>query len=242
MGRPLRTVLCGVGGYGEFYVDSFFDRPDSPLRFVGFVDPAARRAPSWPRIEASGVPVYDSLDAFFQADHADLAIVSSPIQFHAPQTIEALAHGCHVLCEKPLCATVQEAQQMLDAQRAAGRIVAIGYQDSYAGPTTRLKADIAAGVWGRPVLFKCFVQWPRSLEYYGRNRWAGRIRDDQGHWVLDSPVNNATAHYLHHMLYLLGPTPTRGAEPAAVAARLARGHAIENYDTAIISCLSLIHI
>jgi len=50
--------------------------------------------------------------------------------------------------------------------------------------------------------------------------------------VWDSPVNNACAHYLHHMLYVIGPRTDRSANPASVVAELYRAHPIENYDTA----------
>ncbi len=74
--------------------------------------------------------------------------------------------------------------------------------------------------------------WQRWIPYYTRNRWAGRIQSDDGVWVLDSPVNNATAHYLHNMFYLLGDAPHTSTQPVDVQAELYRANAIENYDTA----------
>ena len=48
------------------------------------------------------------------------------------------------------------------------------------------------------------VSFPRPLSYFKRNDWAGHLRTPAGEDVLDSPLNNATAHYLHNMLYVLG--------------------------------------
>ncbi len=87
------------------------------------------------------------------------------------------------------------------------------------------------GVFGRAVRLKTITLWPRTHSHYARSRWAGRIKDDHGSWVLDSPVNNATAHYLHNMLYLLGKTTNSSARPASVEAELYRANNIENYDT-----------
>ena len=107
--------------------------------------------------------------------------------------LAALAHGSHVLCEKPLCVTPADATAMTRARDAAGRQVAIGYQWSFSAAIQRLKADILAGVLGRPKRMRCLVLWPRDETYYGRNRWAGAKRDAHGNLVLDRPVNNACA-------------------------------------------------
>jgi len=70
--------------------------------------------------------------------------------------------------------------------------------------------------------------------YYKRNRWAGRIKSDNGEWVLDSPANNAMAHYLHNALYVLGDKAETSAQPISVQAELYRANPIENYDTAFL--------
>jgi len=66
------------------------------------------------------------------------------------------------------------------------------------------------------------------MAYFRRNDWVGRIRTDAGHCVFDSPANNAAAHYLHIMLYLLGATREGAAMPASVQAETYRANAIEN--------------
>ncbi len=236
MNAQIGAVLCGIGGFGHWYLEHFLDRPDSPIAFKGFVDPAPERSMFLGRIREAGLPVFPSLEEFYEQSDAELAILASPIQFHCPQTLVALSKGSHVLCEKPLCGSVVEARSMCDAARSSGRVVAIGYQDSFLESTQRLKADILAGVWGRPLVFKCAALWPRSREYYGRSGWAGRLRDGQGRAVFDSPVNNAAAHFLHHMLYLLGDSVGTSAVPAEVEAQLYRAREIENYDTAFLRC------
>src|SRR5262249_16905385 len=65
----------------------------------------------------------------------------------------------------------------------------------------------------------------------------GKIRMPDGAGVLDSPVNNATSHFLHNMLYVLGTARASSATPASIQAELYRANdASENYDTAAIRC------
>jgi predicted dehydrogenase len=163
-------------------------------------------------------------------------VVSSPIQFHHDHVLLALSHDAHVLCEKPLCATVEQARSLTEAVRRSRKHVAVGYQWSFGDATQALKADIRQGVLGAPRRLKTLVLWPRDERYYARNGWAGRLRDAAGRPVFDSPVNNACAHFLHNMLYVLGDVPSRSTLPLRVRAELYRAKPIENFDTAALRC------
>ena len=230
-------VLVGIGGYGGAYVREVLKAPaDSGVKLVGVVDPQPQRCKMLRTLKRRHVPVFDSLEEFYRCGSADLAVIASPIHCHRPQTLLALANGAAVLCEKPVAGTIQDARAMFDAAQTAGRPLAIGYQWSYSDAIQSLKRDILAGELGRPVRLRTLACWPRPLSYYTRNNWAGRLRSDDGAWVLDGPANNATAHFLHNMFYVLGPTRTTSATPAAVQAELYRAKPIENYDTAAIRC------
>ncbi len=199
------VALVGIGGYGGAYTRELLDESAAhKIRFAAAIDPYPAACPFLSEIQQAGVPVYSTLADFYMEGFADLVVVSAPIHDHAPLTCLALKHGSHVLCEKPLCATIDEAQQMLDAQAEVGKIVAIGYQWSFSNPIQTLKADVLAGVFGKPKQLKTIIFWPRDTAYFTRNTWAGRIQTQDEHKVFDSPVNNATAHYLHNAFYILG--------------------------------------
>jgi predicted dehydrogenase len=233
MADPLSIVLVGIGGYGGTYCSLLLNDQQSCGKIVGVVDPFAEKALYFNELKKHKIPFYNTLAEFYQVHHtADLAIISTPIALHSRQTCEALEHGSHVLCEKPLCAHPLEAEAMLAAQHKSGLLVAIGYQWSYASAIQSLKADILAGRLGRPVQFKTMVLWPRTDTYYARNNWAGALKNADGDWVLDSPANNACAHYLHNMLYLAGPSTEESVTPTQMQAELYRANPISNYDTA----------
>ena len=127
---------------------------------------------------------------------------------------------------------------MMLAEAQTPGFVAIGYQWSFSEAIQNFKQDILSGVLGQPLRLKSRIYWPRPLSYYRRNRWAARIALDDGSWVLDSPANNATAHYLHNMLYVLGATRESSTRPARIQAELYRVNRIENYDTAAMRCFT----
>lgn len=236
--QRMRILLVGIGGYGNSYVNMLLDAPEQD-RFVivGAVDPYPESCRRFAELQSRNVPVMPSLEDFYDSERsADLAIISTPPQLHAAHTELAMSRGSHVLCEKPLCTSPGDAVRMAEAQSRWNKHVAIGYQWSFSRSIEQLKSQILAGDFGRPIRLRTLVLWPRDESYYARNRWAGTIKDARGQWVLDSPANNACAHYLHNMLYVLGDRPDRSITPATLTAELYRAHRIENYDTAVLRC------
>jgi predicted dehydrogenase len=232
----LKVLLVAIGGYGGNYANELLDNPDKGACIAGVVDPKPESYKRFDEIRNMGVRICQSIDEFFEKETADLAVISSPIQFHRYQTLATLENGCNVLCEKPMCATVQEGIEMIEAGEKAGKVVAIGYQWSFSDAVQELKTDILNGILGRPRRLKTLVLWPRTHRYYNRNNWAGKMRDSGGKWVLDSVANNATAHYLHNMFFVVGNNLSSSACPVDVTAELYRANNIENFDTAIIKC------
>jgi len=235
MSGPVSVAIAGIGGYGNTYLAALFDPPNpQEFRLVGAIDPSPTSCVRLGDLKVHDVPLYPSLESFYAERNADLMIICTPLHLHAEHACAALSRGSHVLCEKPLCVTPQQVRQMMLCRDRANRHLAVGYQWSYSHAVQELKKDILDGKFGAPKRLRSMVLWPRDLRYYGRNRWAGVKCDDRGNWVLDSPVNNACAHYLHNMLYVFGSRVDRSAQPVSVNAELYRANAIENYDTAVL--------
>lgn len=233
----VNVALAGIAGYGDLYLESLLAKGEAArATIVGVVEPSPQRSPRVDELRKRGIAIHASMESLFATSGVDLMMIATPIHLHATQTCFALAQGANVLCEKPLAGSLEDASTIWQAQATTGRFAAIGFQWSYSAAVQALKADVLAGVLGAPQRLKAVVSFPRSQAYFRRNDWAGRIRTAGGAAVSDSPVNNAASHYLHNMLYVLGPTPTTTAAPVRVLAELYRANAIENYDTAAVRC------
>ncbi len=225
----MKILLVGAGGWGGQYIERLLHHPTATLE--GIVDPYYENCYHKAQVDAAGIPVYDTMDAFYASHTAELAIISTPTFLHREQSICALAHGSYVLCEKPVAPTVEEADAMLRAQEQYGKWIAIGYQWSFSDAIQGLKRDLLDGVLGKPVLLKTAVSWPRDRAYYRRGGgWGGRVSKD-GVMILDSIAANACAHYLHNMLFLLGETMETSADVTALSGETRRAYPIENFDT-----------
>ncbi len=229
--KRIKTVaLSGIGGYGMIYGTAFLEECEKRgLEFTGCIDPYAEKCSYINQLRDKNIPIYESMEDFYKEQEADLMCIATPIHLHESQTLYALQHGSHVLCEKPLCATMDEAHRMLDAQNGSSLQVAIGYQYSFNPGIQAIKADIMKGRYGQPLLFKDITLGPRDNIYYQRG-WAGRIKSGEN-YVYDSVANNACAHYLHNLFYLAGKTMNTSALPTSHETELYRANKIENFDT-----------
>ena len=227
--ETVSVVPIGIGGYGHTYVRSLLENGRRHgLELVGAVDPQPEKCPLLSELKAQGIPVLRRSSEFYGSHRADLAVISAPIHLHHRLTLEALQHGSHVLCEKPAGADLEQAVAMRDAARAAGRTLAIGFQDSFSARSRELKKRILEGRFGAPRRLRTVIAWPRTDAYYARAPWAGRVTMEDGSPVFDSPANNATAHYLHSMFFLLGEDETAAAMPVRVQAELYRANTIQH--------------
>lgn len=227
----MRVMLVGCGGYAALYAQELLQQQAGQVDFVGIVDPYAAQSRVYGDIVAQGIPLYDTMEAFYSEQQADLAIVSTPIALHHAGALACLKNGSHLLLEKPMTATVSQAREVVQAAQAADRKLGIGFQLCYDPVMLRLKEEIDAGNLGKPVALRSMVLWQRNHAYYARSGgWAGKRTLADGTPVNDSILTNATAHYLMNMLWLT--TPGFSTQPAlSCQAQLGRAYPIETFDT-----------
>ncbi len=117
--------MAGAGGLGYHHVRILRDTPDVTL--VGFVE---RRPDRAAQVSADlGVPAFPSLDALL--DEVDAITVVVPTPAHHEVAMAALARGKHLLIEKPITATLAEADEVLDAAARAGVVVQTGHVERF---------------------------------------------------------------------------------------------------------------
>lgn len=233
MTKKVKLLCVGIGGYAAVYLDALLAKEDPDFEIVGMVEVAPERCKHFAILQAAGVPLFATMEEFYANHTADLAIITTPIFLHTRQVLCALENGSHVMVEKPLSGVSADEAILNEAAEKAGKFVMVGYQWSYAPAINALKMDITNGVYGKPQFLKTLVLWPRPQEYFTRGTgWGGKRTAPDGTVMNDSVINNATAHYLHNMLYVTGGAHGRAAEAVTTECDLSRVNAIENFDTA----------
>jgi predicted dehydrogenase len=152
----------------------------------------------------------------------DLVAIGSPSGCHSEQAIACARAGLHVLVEKPMAVTSEEAGRLVAACDTAGVRLGVFFQDRLQPDIVRLKAYLDGGGMGQVLLVGGHVKWYRPPEYYSTSRWRGT-------WALDGggAVMNQGIHTLDLMLHLLGDVATVSAHARAMR------HAVEVEDTGV---------
>lgn len=231
--KPVIFGCAGLGGFAGGICDRLLAHnqiANAPVRLAAVCDPEPQRYPQRvAALRAAGVKVFQSFTELLN-EPIEAVWLPLPIDLHRSFTEQALEAGKAVMCEKPAAGCVDDVDAMIAARDRSGLHVAIGFQDVYQPELIALKRRLLSGELGKPTSVTLVACWPRGDRYYRRTGWAGAIQRN-GVWILDSPANNAIAHYIHLVMYLLGPQMDQASEPLHVQAELYRAHPIENYDT-----------
>jgi predicted dehydrogenase len=117
--------VIGAGALGHHHVRILGELED--VTFVGFHEARAERAA---QVSAElGVPAWDDVDALIEACDALTIVVPTPAHFAVAR--RAVSRGRHVLIEKPLTATLEEADELLALARANGALVQTGHVERF---------------------------------------------------------------------------------------------------------------
>lgn len=237
--KKITVGIVGIGGFAELTLDDIFEAVDNgrdDFEIIAFVDPFPKASKHYERLCSMNIPCFSNVGDMYRAHiHPNLCVISTPIQFHKDQICHCHSHLSSVLCEKPLTGNVDDIWMLEHSASDCDGFIAIGYQWSYSNAIQSLKADIMNGVYGKPLVMKTMVLWPRDKAYFKRSTgWAGKIVASNGEKILDSVANNATAHYIHNILYVLGDKVDSAACAENVKADLIRVNDIETFDTAVV--------
>ncbi len=147
MTATLKAVLVGCGGISQTWLQGISQI--EALQMVGLVDiareAAQRRADEF---GLSAAVVDTDLEAVLRATAPDVVFNCTVPEAHRQVTLAALAHGCHVLGEKPLADSLENAQEMVTAAEKAGRIFAVMQNRRFHPGIRRLRRFLQAGAIG----------------------------------------------------------------------------------------------
>lgn len=173
---------------------------------VGIYDDDAARAKE--QAEQFGTQAFRTLDELFTANLDGVIICSENIN-HQAHVLAAAGKVTHILCEKPIATTVEDAETMISACEQAGSKLQIAFPVRFAPPVQKLKAVLDAGTLGRLISAKCTNHGKMPDGWFTDKDKAGggAVMDHTVHvidvlrWALNTEVTEVYAEIGHGLLH-----------------------------------------
>lgn len=186
--------IIGLGAIGQRLINQFTEHGEVAIVAVcDQVETLARETAE----RLGGVEAYTDYNQLLADGKVDLVYVAVPPKFHHSIVMDVIRAKKHVLCEKPLANSLEEAREMADSAKEAGIVHAMNFPLNYGQPATRFAELIRENYIGklrRLQLTMQFPEWPRSWQ---KNDWVGER--EQGGFVLEVGV-----HFIQQTLKLFG--------------------------------------
>lgn len=188
---PLRLGIFGTGRIAGDYLAALEDVPDLALAAVCDISVELAAAMG----ERHGAPYYTSVEDALAWAPLDVALVATPPNTHEAITLQCLAHGLHVLCEKPFALELASAERMLAAAKDAGRVLTMSAKFRHVPDVIEAKVRLGSGALGKLVLAENSFAAPVPM----RGRWNADLAIAGGGVLID----NGT-HSVDLLRYLFG--------------------------------------
>jgi len=209
-GATFRLGLIGCGRISQNHFDAIRKVSGINLAAVCDIDPERARAAG----EAQGVPWFVSEAEMLRNVELDMVSVCTPSGLHSANGIEAARAGKHVLTEKPMALTLEQADALVAACDAAAVQLFVVKQNRFNAPIKLLRQAVDKGRFGRIYLANVTVRWQRPQEYYDSASWRGTWEFDGGAFM------NQASHYVDLLQWMLGPVESVMAQTATQARRI----------------------
>lgn len=146
--EKVKIGIIGTGGISNSHVRAYQQMEDVEIVAAADIIPGKART-ALDRWELPQARAYESAQELLENESLDAVSVCTYNSTHAECAIAALKAGCHVLLEKPMTVTLEDAQELRRVEKATGKILTIGFQPRYDGRMKKLKEIVQSGKLGK---------------------------------------------------------------------------------------------
>ena len=133
-----------------------------------------------------------------ELEGVDVVSVCVPSSYHRECSVAAMRRGLHVLCEKPIALTEEDALAMIDAADQTGVKFALGFCKRFSNLIRRLQEIVGGGQIGRPAMYRFCTAWERRPKKWIMDRRYG-----------GGPVIDFACHFFDQWRVIFGSDPVR---------------------------------
>ena len=145
--KKVRVGIIGTGWIADAHMQSYLRQPD--VEIVAGADLIPGKAEAFFKKYGIKAKCFESHTEMLEKVKLDAVSVCTYNATHAECTIDALNAGVHVLLEKPMCVTLEEALEIVKAEKASGKVLSIGFQPRFDENMKMIKKIVESGELGK---------------------------------------------------------------------------------------------
>lgn len=216
----LRIALVGCGRIAKRHAELLGHTQIEGAALAAVADIVSAKAESLAAPFA--VPWFTDMHEMVRSTNPDAIAVLTESGLHAEHVIALAPYGKHIIVEKPMALTLDDADAMIRAcDRHSVRLFVVK-QNRFNVPVVKLREALTAGRFGKLVLGTVRVRWCRRQDYYDQDSWRGT-------WALDGGVlSNQASHHIDLLEWMMGDVESVFAKASTALVD------IEAEDTAVV--------
>jgi hypothetical protein len=217
----LKFALVGCGRIAKRHSELLGNKQIAGATLVAVCD----EVPSKASVIAAqfNIPAYSDFHQMMRSIDVDVVVVLTESGKHADHVIALAPYKKHIVVEKPMALTLDDADAMIAACDKFGVKLFVVKQNRFNVPVLKLRKALEKGRFGKLVLGTVRVRWCRKQAYYDQDAWRGR-------WALDGGVlANQASHHVDLLEWMLGDVDSVFAMSTTALAN------IEAEDTAVVT-------
>ena len=149
-------------------------------------------------IEGANVKVYTDYNELLNDKDIDVVTIATISGYHAKHAIDCLNHDKHVLIEKPMALTLEDADKIIKLGKEKNKKICVSHQNRFIPAVQNLKRAIDEGRFGKLIHGTARTLWNRNDEYYKQASWRGTKALDGG------TLMNQCIHNIDLLLWMMG--------------------------------------
>ena len=189
-----KSAIAGCGAIAPLHIKAL---EDLNIQITAVSDPDSSKTQKY-----QNAAHYTDYESMINAGGFDVLHICLPHYLHAPAAIYAMKRGIHVLCEKPMATTMEDAEEMIKVAEAYNVKLGIIFQNRYNPGSQLIKSVLNSGVLGKPLNGWLKVTWHRNEKYYTESGWRGKWETEGGGVLI-----NQSIHTFDLMNYFMGGKP-----------------------------------
>lgn len=193
MVKKLRFAILGCGRISYKHVEAIVSNlKEAELVAVCDIkkEKAFERKEQYENIvDKASVNIYTDYFEMLKKEQIDVVSIATESGYHAKHALDCLGTGIHVLVEKPMALSLEDADRMIAAAKKNKRKICISHQNRFNPPIVKLRKAIEEGRFGKIINGTARILWNRNDEYYAQAEWRG-TKDLDGGTLMNQCIHN----------------------------------------------------